>query len=136
MIVRRIIIVDISLFKIDCYFLNNQILQMNKQLLRDKCIICIEEDNCILVKKNQHCDCEYSVHKKCLNKWIKQQNKCVICRKLYNEDDNLSLFECCVLIVVSFGLYTLFYVIMFCLTFGTLFSLFYICVKLIHLFTF
>ncbi len=98
---------------------------MNQPLLNNECIICIEDDNCILVKKNQHCECEYSVHKKCLAKWIKQQNKCVICRKSYREKDTISFVKFCYLFALNIWLYTLFCSIIFFLTFGTLFTLFY-----------
>ncbi len=108
---------------------------MNQPLINNECIICIEPDNCVLVKKNSHCDCEYSVHKKCLNKWIQKQNKCVICRKSYDtEYDDMTLFECCRLIIWNLCVYTLcyalFYVLLFCSTFGTLFAMFYVCVKI------
>ena len=100
--------------------------------MNQECIICIEEDNCVLIKKNQHCDCEYSVHKKCLHKWIKKQNKCVICRKMYKEKDkeNMSFLEGCFQLALNFWLYTLLCTLLFFLTFGILFALFYVCVKI------
>jgi hypothetical protein len=109
---------------------------MKQPLLNNECIICIETDNCVLVKKNAHCVCEYSVHKKCLNKWIQKQNKCIICRKSYDtENDDITLVQCCRLIILNLCLYTLcyafLYALLFFLTFGTMFGMFYICVKLI-----
>ena len=103
---------------------------MKQKLLDNECIICIEPENCIIVKKNTHCECEYSVHKRCLNKWIQKQNKCIICRKTYTNNltssDYNSLFELCVLLLLNlFGI-----ALLFCLTFGTMFVIFYICVKI------
>ena len=108
---------------------------MKQPLLNNDCIICIEPDNCVLVKKNTHCGCEYSVHKKCLNKWIEKQNKCVICRKSYDTEHNdITWFECCRLIILDLCLnilyYVLFYVLLFFLTFGTMFGVFFISVKI------
>ena len=95
-------------------------------IVNSECIICIEPENCILMKKNTHCDCEYSVHKKCLNKWIQKQNKCIICRKSYdNEYRNISLFECWVELLLSYCVYTL----LLCLISGIIFGVLYICVK-------
>ncbi len=102
---------------------------MNQPLLDNECIICIEPENCILMKKNNHCDCEYSVHKKCLNKWIQKQNRCIICRKSY--DTNItphykSLIQFCVFLLLNCFAIAL----LFCLTFGTMFAIFYVCVKI------
>ena len=99
------------------------------QALNNECIICIEPENCILVKKNTHCDCEYSVHKKCLDTWIQKQNKCIICRKVYDvKHDNMMLFIYCPEILLSYCVYTL----MLCLIIGIIFVVFYIFAKTKH----
>ena len=71
------------------------------------CIICIEDDptNVFVMKHKAHCDCEYTVHHKCLKLWIDQQNKCVICRESYLVEDGL--------IFLRFG----------CLVIGTMFAM-------------
>ncbi len=92
----------------------------------NECIICIEPDNCMLIKKNNHCDCEYNVHKKCLHQWINKQNKCVICRKIYNDTESISLLEYCFILVFNFWLYMFLYTLLLILTFGILFVIFYV----------
>jgi hypothetical protein len=96
------------------------------QTPNSECIICIEQENCILMKKNTHCDCEYIVHQKCLNKWVQNQNKCIICRKSYaNEYKTTSLLEYWFELLFSYFVYTL----LLCLTSAIIFVVLYICVK-------
>lgn len=42
----------------------------------NQCIICLEETN----HKCMDCVCKYYVHKQCLNQWLKQSRKCIICK--------------------------------------------------------
>lgn len=45
---------------------------------QEKCIICIEEYQSGLYKRNLSCN--HVFHKKCIDKWLQQTNKCPICR--------------------------------------------------------
>ncbi len=92
--------------------------------LNNECIICIEPENCIRMKNNLHCDCEYIVHKKCLDEWIQKQNKCIICRKIYVEKQ-VNILRYGFELLLSYCVYT----ILLCLVFGIIFIVFYIYVK-------
>ena len=48
-----------------------------------ECLICFEKvkENIVNHYFTQVCECKYHVHDKCLVKWLKTNNKCIICRK-------------------------------------------------------
>ena len=62
-----------------------------------ECSICYE---LIDTNNNQILKCNHVFHKECINKWLKKNNKCPICRKIiiynykrigiYNNKDNLN----------------------------------------------
>tara|TARA_Y100000022_G_C12947029_1_gene238597 strand:- start:41 stop:397 length:357 start_codon:yes stop_codon:yes gene_type:complete len=53
---------------------NNNLKQIKN--LNEICIICMEEGNKKFIKLN----CEHFFHKKCLKKWIINNNSCPLCR--------------------------------------------------------
>ena len=62
------------------YFIKKQV---NKDIIESQdpsdCVVCLEECD-----KNDSfklsCDCKYSCHKKCLEKWLKVNNSCPFCK--------------------------------------------------------
>jgi hypothetical protein len=56
---------------------------------KEECFICLESENETIIKLSEisifgyekKCDCNGSIHNKCLAKWYVQQQKCPICRQ-------------------------------------------------------
>ena len=108
---------------------------MDQSLLNGQdCIICIEPNKCILVQKNSHCDCEYTVHKQCLDHWIREQNKCVICRKAYDSDADdmeMSYHRFCLAVTANTIAHMCLCLCVFSFVSGIVYVLLYICAGLL-----
>ena len=55
------------------------------------CIICLEPNDIIKIKKNyekyNQCECNYYIHSGCLEEWKNIKNKCPICRSIFPEEE-------------------------------------------------
>lgn len=67
----------------------------------DVCIICLESNDIIKIKKNyekyNHCECNYYIHSDCLEQWKNIKNKCPICHSIFpeiGEEDEEQYQEC------------------------------------------
>jgi len=47
------------------------------------CSICFNENK---KYRNLTCSCGHTFHKKCINKWLKAENTCPLCRKIINNN--------------------------------------------------
>jgi len=47
------------------------------------CSICFNENK---KYRNLTCSCGHTFHKKCINKWLKTENTCPLCRKIINNN--------------------------------------------------
>ena len=61
----------------------------NIDTINELCIICLESNNIISIKKNykkyNQCECNYYIHNDCLEQWKNIKNKCPICHSIFPE---------------------------------------------------
>ena len=61
----------------------------NIDTINELCIICLESNNIISIKKNyekyNQCECNYYIHNDCLEQWKNIKNKCPICHSIFLE---------------------------------------------------
>ena len=87
-------------------FLNKNKDKEIKAIFNDSCVICLEEfqkeiessENNDIKKeeeKTKVLECGHKFHEKCINEWMKKQNKCPICRneQKYGKDENKVVIE-------------------------------------------
>ena len=61
----------------------------NIDTINELCIICLESNDIISIKKNykkyNQCECNYYIHNDCLEQWKNIKNKCPICHSIFPE---------------------------------------------------
>ena len=62
----------------------NIIINILPKQITDECIICFEKFN---QKDNIILQCEHQYHRKCLKRWVKEQDNCPLCRKTLNKKE-------------------------------------------------
>ena len=97
-----------------------------------------ENDCCICLQKLENnilqLDCSHLFHEKCINKWIKNNNNCPMCRKnIKNNSNNSKLFETFIILSIIVLLLSIFMIIFFKIYFNSNHS-FYIYEYLINIF--